>query len=517
MGRGVKALLAATVGWMHVVLLARTLAAQERIWQWFGDTQADRLGSHVADAGDVNGDAIPDVIVGIPDAEPNGMDSGQARIFSGSAGSILYNFDGAQAGDRFGSHVSSAGDVDGDGRSDLIVGAPKANGWGYLKVFSGMDGGEIHFRQGDAYADFFGHSVGSAGDVNGDGYSDFIAGGPENDNAADNAGMARVFDGLGGGTIYTFYGASAGLRLGQSVAAVGDVNGDSTDDFLIGAISLARLYSGADGSTIYTFTGDPNNNDLFGATVAGLGDLDLDGVNELGVGAPTGDSGAGGYSGTAYVFSGATGLLLYFVGGSSRKQRVGISIGGAHDVNADGVDDFIVGSDPDTDPSYALLYSGLTGKLLYQFFEENHGDSFGITVDGVDGDANGDGFGDVVIGAPDQWHGQPGAGSTTVFSGNDLFFQASRSFAFAGDPLSFFIRGGPFLGTSAIFVTAVNQSPTFFLLSLLPLDSYGDATLGGTVPSGLSGLDVELQAFACCPAGQQSPLVDSAEVRVCFR
>ena len=118
-----------------------------------------------------------DVIVGVPEDDNNGPVSGAARVFSGVDGSILYTFEGDSAGDDFGFFVDDAGDVNADGFADVIVGAPSENDTdtGFVRVFSGVDGSVLYNFDGDSAGDRFGVEVSGAGDVNGDGVDDFIA------------------------------------------------------------------------------------------------------------------------------------------------------------------------------------------------------------------------------------------------------------------------------------------------------------------------------------------------------
>ena len=136
------------------------------------------MGISVSGAGDVNGDGFADLIVGAPGADRNGTNSGSARVFSGVDGSVLYTFDGDSAREQFGDPVSGAGDVNGDGFADLIVGAlfSDSNGTssGSAQVFSGADGSVLYNLNGDSAGDFLGISVSGAGDVNGDGVADFV-------------------------------------------------------------------------------------------------------------------------------------------------------------------------------------------------------------------------------------------------------------------------------------------------------------------------------------------------------
>ena len=316
------------------------------LYSFDGDSAGDLFGESVSGAGDVNNDGFADLIVGAQLDDNNGSTSGSARVFSGFDGSVLYNLDGDSAGDQFGTSVSGAGDVNNDGFADLIVGAP-FNGTGYVQVFSGFDGSLLYNFDGDSFTDRFGDSVSCAGDVNGDGFDDLIVGADNDDNNGFNSGSARVFSGVDGSVLYNFDGDSAGDSFGSSVSGAGDVNGDGFDDLIVGArqddnngstSGSARVFSGVDGSVLYNFDGD-SAGDSFGSSVSGAGDVNNDGFADLIVGAVNFGPAN---SGSARVFSGADGSVLYDF--DSFNGGVGISVSGASDVNGDGVADVIVGS-----------------------------------------------------------------------------------------------------------------------------------------------------------------------------
>ncbi len=410
-------------------------------WKTFsGDSQGDDFGWSVSGAGDVNGDGNPDLIVGAPQDDNNGLKSGSARVFSGADGSILYTFDGDGVGDLFGWSVSGAGDANGDGYDDLIVGATgddsAGTNSGSARILSGMDGSILRTFNGDGAFDELGYAVSGAGDVNGDGYDDQIVGVPFESNSA-GAGFARVFSGLDGSTLYAFSGDNLQDRFGFSVSGAGDVNADGHDDLIVGATDddnngagsgSARVFSGMDGSVLHTLNGD-SAGDAFGTSVSGAGDVNDDGYDDLIVGA-SGDDNNGTDSGSARVFSGLDGSILYTfeggtysVNGEILGDLFGESVSGAGDVNEDGYDDVIVGAGFDDNGGIwsgaARVFSGLDGSLLYTFSGDSGLDFFGSAVNDA-GDVDGDGIADLVVGARYDDDIGAGSGSARVILSSDL-------------------------------------------------------------------------------------------------
>ncbi|MBI3820494.1 MAG: FG-GAP repeat protein [Planctomycetes bacterium] len=304
------------------------------------------LGQTVAGIGDVNGDGIPDAIIAYGNYD-------KIIVISGN-GALLYIISSPIPNDTsFGRAVLGPGDLDHDGLADIVVSAIYGGplGAGAVYAFHGTNGALLYTVEPQFGADLFGLTLGRLGDINGDGSADFIVGAPGS--LVVSNGYIQIISGIDGRVLYTYLGGT-GERLGSAVAGGGDVNKDGSPDFLISAPGAAgggvvRLYSGTTKALIAT-TVSPAAGAAY--VLDWLGDIDGDGADDWAC-----DS----YSQVS-IFSGAqtgqSGEVLETLQGS---YSFGYSFSSAHDLNGDGLPDLIIG-EPDLDNVwlYSLLPHGVS-------------------------------------------------------------------------------------------------------------------------------------------------------------
>jgi len=379
-----------------------------------GEAVGNYFGTSVSTAGDLNGDGYSDLIVGATGFSSN---TGRSYIYFG--GALMNNIadvtmTGEFTNNYFGSSVAEAGDVNADGFSDVIVGASGfISNTGRVYIYLGaavMDNVTDVVMTGVTVNNYFGNSVSGAGDVNGDGYSDVIAGAYGYNS---NTGKANIY--FGGFLMdytedVTLTGEAVNNNFGYSVSGAGDVNGDGYSDVIAGANSYnsntgrAYIFQGGismDNITDVTFTGETTFNE-FGSYVSGAGDVNGDGYSDVIVGAYRYNSNTG----RAYVYTNTMSgndIVDLTVTGESINNFFG-SVSGAGDVNGDGYSDIIVGAyryNSNTGRAY-IYYGGINMNNIADVIltGESANNSFGLSVSGA-GDLNGDGYSDVIVGAKD--------------------------------------------------------------------------------------------------------------------
>ncbi len=472
-----------------------------------GFLQNGQLGYSVAGLGDINADGIDDIILGAPYVfEQTNLETvlaGRSFVVFGSAAgfdteldlSMLDGINGfsilRMTNARSGWAVSSAGDFNGDGINDFAIGSPSANAVtagkvqaGQTHIVYGSAGGfapdlilrdltpqESFLISGRKAGDRSGHSVANAGDFNGDGIDDIIIGAPFDEilmpegpfvnstggayvvygSAVPTSGELDIAE-LRSSTGLQIFGTTSSETAGRYVAGAGDVNGDGFDDVFVGTriglndgrghivfgaafglhdqMLLSEL-GGVDGFTINGVT----DGDDIGSGFAAAGDLNGDGVDDFVIAAPNKDNSANAKlgSGAVYVVYGSTtgfpaeldltlldGTNGYMIVGEDALDRLGSSLAAAGDVNGDGLGDLLIGAEDadrpgtmgkDAGAAYILFGTSAAQPAMVDLAElepktglkiigENiYAENFGTAVAAA-GDINNDGFADVLIGAP---------------------------------------------------------------------------------------------------------------------
>ncbi len=280
--------------------------------------------------------------------------------------------------------VVGMGDLNGDNYDDYVIGNFQYSSLNTVDVYNGSSGMLLYKLTGSDNS--FGHSVDNGGDINKDGYNDIIVG---------SSGSVDIFSGFDGSLIHTFTSIDNNFTFGHSVSNAGDVNQDTYPDILVGdyiadstatRAGSAHIFSGLDGSMLYTFDGD-SEDDYFGIKVTGAGDVNNDNYADIAITAKV-------VYGPSYVkvFSGIDGSLL-FTFQESLYEYDGPFINSAGDFNKDNYDDLLI----TRDDSSVAIYSGADGSVLKQFYSPKPSSNFGSSSKNA-GDLNADGYDDFIIG-----------------------------------------------------------------------------------------------------------------------
>lgn|GEM_PF-1977086 len=444
-----------------------------------GEGDNDELGHRLDRIGDLDGDGRADILLG---AYQHANSRGRVYAYSGRTGELLHVWTGEQDYSLFGWGLSNAGDTNGDGVNDVVISSVTYNGPGPASgaayLYDGRTGA-LRFRWvGETPGEQFGFRVAAIGDVDGDGRSDVAIGAPYNSENGTEAGKVSLYSGRTGELIRSYLGENPGDRLGERFCGDFDLNGDNHSEVLIASVYFnshgvgtgrVYLYSGIDGSLMRTFDGE-RRGDQLGYRIRTFEDLDGDHVPEIVASALYAD-GNGVDSGSVYIYSGRTLNLMYRYDGERANDRLGRVIQDIGDINNDGNNDFAIGSPFVSTPENgvevgrAYVYSGRTGKLLLRITGEAAGDQFGYSIK-PGGDVNGDGIPDFTVGAVYNDAGGPDAGRAYVFFGRPIYASHTR-----------FKVGAP----ATVTVTGAKPGETIHLLLSLRGIGVGprSAVLGG--------------------------------------
>jgi len=498
-------------------------------WTLTGTQTTELLGENIGPAGDTNGDGYADILVGSEYYNDVNGDAGRVWLYYGGGsglGTLHDTLTNTDFDDRFGSSVFTTGDVNGDGYADIAVGsqgnAAPESGEGTVHVYMGGPNGialdDMLVLDSDVDFAAFGWAVQTAGDVNGDGFSDLLVGAIYCDvGELDSAGRAYVFHGHADGLIATPAFSTElhqiGAFLGNSVAYA-DVNADGYSDLVAGAWfndagetdegraycwhgGRAGITSGAD----WIANGDQASA-FFGRVVAGAGDVNGDGYEDVVATAPTFDAGSSN-GGRAFVYHGSPAGLedspAWTADGAEADAWLGWSAASAGDLNGDGYGDLVVGvprhDNPQVNEGAAYVYHGSPEGLTPFVIgvEGNQDDAqAGYSVAGA-GDVNGDGYDDLISGAPSFDNGQTNEGVVFVFFGSPTGISASYQ-----------------------QLLERNQASAQFGISVAPAgdvnaDGYSDVIIGASTWTNGNSQEGSVAVYLGSPAGLQSTPVFTFE------
>ncbi len=380
-------------------------------------------GAILAAPGDLNGDGQPDLIVGDPEWPGN---KGTLRAWSPATQQVLWTVTGLQPGAGFGKILATAGDLNGDGANDLLIGLPQPfGGLGEVRVLSGSDGSLLQTLQAPAPNEAFGSAVAGGGDWDADGVPDIAVGAPLHDAGFIHAGAIHVYSGATGALLQTLTGVSVGERLGRSLYFVPDRNGDGHDE-LMGAHqpiltiqrSVLSIWAGGSGTLLGAIS-TLDSGTRFGENVDATQDVNGDGTPEILVAEET----ANGGNGRVWLFDGASLTLIRSHDGTS-SMGFGHAISFAGDINGDGHEDYMIGAPEFTNADgtasgRVFLVDGVSGQDITGALADN-----GLSPDVFEGnrstrlgsalarwtDQDADGFDEFVVGLP-------GAGRAWIYEG----------------------------------------------------------------------------------------------------
>ncbi|MBO9563522.1 MAG: FG-GAP repeat protein [Niastella sp.] len=472
------------------------------------------FGASVTSAGDLNGDGYSDVVIGAPiyDSIEWYSNEGRVYVYYGTPTGLpivpdlnLEYHSNSDQGERFGISVAGAGDINGDGYGDLVVGAMYASDDGYnaargqaLVYFgspTGIPSEADTILKEDMGFSQFGESVAGAGDVNGDGYSDIIVGAP-------GYGYSGGYPQGMKGRTYVFYGSATGFsgndyiegeqyanHFGALVTGMGDVNGDGYSDIAVGAPdydiyvpqndgAVYVYYGSATGLTLtpahmYTNT-QPIESTYFGRSMAGGGDLNGDGYTDLVIGQPRYHDDMFGPT----PFHSIGRLLIYYGSPSGlpadpviidSTARIGLAlsgpVGSAGDVNGDGYADIVVGGKDTINnvPRLLIMHGSATGlqDTAYYIVDSLH--SIAVTALAAAGDIDGDGYTDIV------------AGDANYDAGDSL--DAGRAYIFHGAPDSL-TSVLPAVAINHVGLTVIGFGKSLQHVGDINGDGYSDVVIG---------------------------------------
>lgn len=507
------------VALLTLVWCSASIPAQQVLWQTDADEKTPGYGEALAVFPDQDGDGIDDVLVGYTGKNCNSW-SGMIYLLSGADGSEIWNMCGGDGdgGCVFGTSIAVLDDLDLDGVPEFAVGDQLFDNYhngdnsaGGAFIYSGAT---LQLRNefiGEDQENRFGFAVRLIADIDADGFDDLIVSAPSFSWFSPyGAGRVYVYSSATGALLRTHDGEKDYDFFGGLIARITDLDSDGVDEYAISSklttstnYGQSEVFSGASGNLLFQWEGDHFSG--FGLTVD-AGDLNSDGVIDVLIT----NSGLASESGYVHAYSGADASELFTIRGTSVDDKFGISCCNVGDLNADGVDEFLVGAYSDdqfgTSAGSATLFSGSTARPLFVFSPGYSSGLFGKSVESGS-DFNNDGLPDFMIVANQTPPIRMG-GRVTVYAGNDLYLQAQETVVQVNDSVVLETRGGETGALTVLVLVDVSGTPMFAPLQVSTFDANGESVLNATVPSSASGLDFTLIAYAQKKAGGRG-IIDS--------
>jgi hypothetical protein len=396
-------------------------ASGTRLFAQFGTQAQERIGWAVAGLGDLDSDGVGDYAYSGLQSSSGGL--GFVVVRSGRTHALIRTHVGSYSGEGFGYALGRAGDVDGDGVQDYVVGAPWASRRAFLGgeaiVYSGASGARIASQSGVVDFEEFGFAVGTLdADWNGDGKTEWLAGAPGNDEGAGYASGSLFVLGYNGlpvsATVVQRFDGAPGDELGSAIAGGGDVNGDGARDVAAAAVpaGVVRVWSGKPGHALLDELHRREANDRFGFALALGGDLDANSYAELAVGAPwDGATNAG--RGYVIDLGWQQPTMILALEGASAGAELGRHVAYVGDLDGDLASELAL-SIPGSNRVDVYRRGGVLLRSLPMGVSPLSSSAIAAA-----GDVNGDGIPDVIVGNAADGTGGTHAGAVRVFSGAD--------------------------------------------------------------------------------------------------
>ncbi|MBI4881475.1 MAG: hypothetical protein HY812_17705 [Planctomycetes bacterium] len=405
-------------GLFALLLVPQLCWSQDVLSTSQGQVAGDLFGTAIERFHDLNGDLLDDLAVGAASASPGGLTSaGEVAIVDSASGGRLLTIPGAVAYGRFGASVLRLPDLGGDGVPELAIGQPGKSGInpaGEVVILDGATLAPLGAVPGPGAGARLGEGLVLLDDVSGDLVPDFAASAPGHGfSTGSEIGAVLIIDPVTRSVLRTFAGAADFDSFGRGLGTIPDRSGDGRRDLVIGSPGFdppgligagrVQVFDAANGLQLLALPG-LEQGDALGSACDGVLDLDADAVPDLVAGAPSARPGGVPLAGMGYVFSGATGQVLFTHPGAASGDALGRTVAGLGDLDGDGRGDYgcgspLVNTAAGSGAGMLAVFSGTSHALLYRFEGKAANAGLGGALRFL-GDLDADSRQDFAIGSP---------------------------------------------------------------------------------------------------------------------